>query len=145
MPQAPPKLSQTAQALTTTATTLLHNLALLDLTMFQVIKNIYFALFHHYLKMLPPCYYCQTSSNSKNHLISCFTSAFLFYLWVWACDGSFSILLSCSTSSFIPRSLLLGEFLILRIYPADSQVLLSPLNKPKRRVPAYAGSEWGGL
>lgn len=36
MPQAPPKLSQTAQALTTAATTLLHNLALLDLTMFQV-------------------------------------------------------------------------------------------------------------
>ncbi|KAG0695245.1 S phase cyclin A-associated protein in the endoplasmic reticulum [Chionoecetes opilio] len=37
MPQAPPKLSQTAQALTTAATTLLHNLASLDLTMFQAV------------------------------------------------------------------------------------------------------------
>ncbi|XP_071533158.1 uncharacterized protein ssp3 isoform X2 [Panulirus ornatus] len=35
MPQAPPKLSQTTQALTVTATTLLHNLAFLDLSMFQ--------------------------------------------------------------------------------------------------------------
>ncbi|XP_063880487.1 S phase cyclin A-associated protein in the endoplasmic reticulum-like isoform X3 [Scylla paramamosain] len=37
MPQAPPKLSHTAQALTTAATTLLHNLASLDLTMFQAV------------------------------------------------------------------------------------------------------------
>ncbi|XP_050730260.1 S phase cyclin A-associated protein in the endoplasmic reticulum-like isoform X1 [Eriocheir sinensis] len=37
MPQAPPKLSQTAQALTIAATMLLHSLALLDLTMFQAV------------------------------------------------------------------------------------------------------------
>lgn len=39
MPQAPPKLSQTAQALTVAATMLLHSLALLDLNMFQVSVN----------------------------------------------------------------------------------------------------------
>lgn len=37
MSQTPPKLSHTAQALTTAATTLLHNLASLDLTMFQAV------------------------------------------------------------------------------------------------------------
>lgn len=38
--QAPPKLSQTTEALTVAATTLLHNLASLDLMMFQVNKEV---------------------------------------------------------------------------------------------------------
>ena len=47
MPLAPPKLTQTAEALATAATTLLHNLASLDLTMFQVEYGLTLKLHYH--------------------------------------------------------------------------------------------------